>query len=166
MSSKSMFRVIALLAVSALLVPAAAGAKQGQGKSQGKGQANAKSKSKSKGKAKGKSKQRKNPTVTYVFKGTISAIDATAKTATVNVTRTNKHGRSYKGQEVGFDLSSAKVSTADVNADTSEDLADFAVGNAVSVKVRMPKRGAGDPPFTARQIVNRTNPETEETPES
>jgi hypothetical protein len=125
------------LGVVALAVPTAAAARPG------------------KGKAKGHSKS--HP-VMYVFKG------AYAGESSVDVARGNAHvrGAGLVGQTVQFDLSSARLVVGDTNGDQVVDLSDVATGDAVVVKARLPRRSPVTSPVAARQLVDQTNPPSDE----
>jgi carbohydrate-selective porin OprB len=131
--------LIVAVGVTALAVPSAAAAAPG-------------------GNGKGKQKGKKDPTVQYVFKGTYAGDSA------VDVSHGNRHVRKggLDDQTVQFDLIGAKLVVGDTNADAVVDLNDVAVGDAVVVKARLPKRDPGDQPFAARQLVDQTHPAPEE----
>ena len=59
----------------------------------------------------------------------------------------------------------AKVSVGDANGDGAADLGDVAPGDRVVVKVKAPKGDPGAQPFAARQLVDQTNPASEESAE-
>ena len=101
----------------------------------------------------------KDPTVSYVFKGTYVG-DGVA----VTVAHGNKHVRKaeFVGTDVQFDLSTAKVTVADVNADGAANLADVVAGDEVVVKARLPKGDPGVQPYVAKHLVDKTNAPAED----
>jgi hypothetical protein len=98
--------------------------------------------------------QNKPHSVMYIFRGTYAG-DGT----TVSVTGGNHHSRAagLVGGDVQFDLSSARISVADTNADTVMDLNDVVSGDSVLVQARLPKGDPGAQPLVARQLVDQTN---------
>jgi desulfoferrodoxin (superoxide reductase-like protein) len=137
---------LALAAAAALAAPVAAQAKGGPGKADAHP-------------TKGHEKAKHNPTVTYTFKGTVVSVDAAAGTAVAKIAKTNHHGRLARNATVTFDLTTAKLAVADVNADGAATLADVAAGDKVLVQARLPKRS---PDLTgsivARKLVDQTHP--------
>jgi hypothetical protein len=105
--------------------------------------------SQGKGHAKGKSNG-----VTYVFKGTYAGAGA------VDVVKGNAHvtRANLDGTTVTFDLTNAKFSVADTNADTVVDVNDVVAGDKVVVKSKLPRKDPGAQPFAARQLVDQTHP--------
>jgi hypothetical protein len=95
-------------------------------------------------------------TVGYVFKG------AYQLGGNVVVDKGNAHVRKADlvNTIVAFDLSSAKVVVGDVNGDGSKDVNDLSVGDRVVVKARLPRKDPGDQPYSARQIVDQTHPDS------
>jgi hypothetical protein len=93
-------------------------------------------------------------TVMYIFKGTWTAADGTVK-----VTGGNHHVRKagFVGQSVQFDLTNAHFVVADTNGDSSHNLADLKDGDKVLVQARLPRKDPGDPPFTARKLIDQTH---------
>jgi hypothetical protein len=93
-------------------------------------------------------------TVAYIFKGTWTAADGTVK-----VTGGNHHVRKagFVGQSVQFDLTNARFVVADTNGDSSHNLADLKDGDKVLVQARLPRKDPGDPPFTARKLIDQTH---------
>jgi hypothetical protein len=144
---------IAILAAAALAAPVAAEAKgspdPGPGQSSRAGVRPGKSGDKAK----------RNLTVTYVFSGTVVSVDAAAGTAVVKVTKVNHQRSSARNLTVTFDLTKAKITAADVNADTRATVADIAAGDRVLVHARLPLR---TPDLTgivaARKLVDHTHP--------
>jgi hypothetical protein len=95
---------------------------------------------------KGKPAQKKNPVVTYVFKGEV--VSADADSVVVSVEKGNKFAKSYAGQQVDF---AANGATRVVEDDVKTVVSDLDAGDRVLVQLRAPKSGASD--FTARMIV-------------
>lgn len=131
--------LIATLGVAALAIPSAAIASQGE--NHGHGQ------------AKGHSQTHN---VAYVFKGTYEG-EGAVKVAHGNA-RVRKGG--FVGQVVSFDLTGARITVADTNADTLTDVNDVAVGDKVLVKAMLPKSDPGTQPFSAKRLVDQTHPPT------
>jgi hypothetical protein len=105
-------------------------------------------------------KAKHNPTVTYVFKGTVVSVDAAAGTAVVKVAKINHRAKSAVGLAVTFDLAKAKVVVVDVNADHVAGLADVAPGDRVVVQARLPRRSPDlSGTVVARKLVDQTRPE-------
>lgn len=131
--------LIAALGVAALAIPAAAVANQGE--NHGHGHANGHS---------------KVHNVAYVFKGTYEG-ESKVKVAHGNA-RVRKGG--FVGQVVSFDLTGARITVADTNADTVTDVNDVQVGDQVLVKAMLPKSDPGSQPFAAKHLVDQTHPPT------
>ena len=145
--------VLATLAVAALAVPAAAGAKPGGGKEHGKGH----------GKPAAKEKQVKK--VMFVFRGTFTA------PGTVAVDAGNAHVRKggFVGQEVTFDLANAKVVVADTNGDLVRDVTDVKDGDRVLVTARIARRtkyAEGAEAVVARKLVDKAQAPVEDEAET
>ena len=121
---------IVIAALTAIAVPAAAVAKPGNGRGHGP--------------AKG---------VTYIFKGTYSGDGVVA------VKKGNAHVRKADlvGTDVAFDLSAAKLTVADTNADSAVTVDDVLVGDRVLVQARLPKGDPGDGPYAARRLIDQFN---------
>jgi hypothetical protein len=132
--------LIAALGVAALAIPSAAIANQGENHGHGHGNG-----------------QSKTHNVAYVFKGTYEG-ESMVKVAHGNG-RVRKGG--FVGQIVSFDLSGARITVADTNADQTTDLNDVQVGDAVLVKAMLPKSDPGAQPFAAKHLVDQTHPPTE-----
>lgn len=132
--------LIATLGVAALAIPSAAIAKQGEnhGKGQGKGHS-------------------AGHDVAYVFKGAYEG-NSMVEVAHGNA-RVRKGG--LIGQTVSFDLTGARITTADTNGDGVTDLTDVQVGDTVLVKTMLPKSDPGVQPFAAKHLVDQTHPPTE-----
>lgn len=127
--------LIVALGVAALALPAAAVANNGHGQAKG---------------------HSKTHNVAYVFKGTYAG-EGTVTVAHGNA-RVRKGG--FIGQTVAFDLSAARITVADTNADTTTDLNDVQVGDKVLVKAMLPKNDPGTQPFAAKHLVDQTHPPT------
>lgn len=99
-------------------------------------------------------KAKKPKTSTYVFKGTVAAVDAT--TVQVKVSAGNSRGRKYRDQTLTFDVTKAKLKVRDANGDGKRDLTDVAVGDRVVVQAKLP-RGALDATQTlaARHVLDK-----------
>src|SRR3954451_6372320 len=81
----------------------------------------------------------------------------TAGTAVGNVAKLNRHAASPTGLTVTFDLTKAKVTVADVNADHAAGLADVTVGDRVVVPARLPRRSPDlSGTVVARKLVDQT----------
>jgi hypothetical protein len=141
--------------VAALAIPAAAVAQPGHGHANGHGKHGHANAHGNHGHANGHGKQ--HP-VGYVFKGTYEG------DGLVSVEHGNAHTRKagLVGPDVQFDLSGAKLSVADTNADSIIDATDVLVGDAVVVKARLPKHDPGSQPFAARHLVDQTHPAAED----
>jgi hypothetical protein len=97
------------------------------------------------------------PMVALIAHGTVVSVDTTNNTAVVQVTRTNHHGAGLVGTQVTVDLSNAKISVADVNADGQENLADVAAGDRVLVQGRIPLRGSLTGTLAAKRLIDQTH---------
>ena len=107
----------------------------------------------------GRNTAKHNPTVTYVFKGTVVSVDAPAGTAVVKVATVNRHATSTANLTVTFDLTKAKVTVADVNADHATGLPDVTAGDHVLVQARLPRRSPDlSDTVVARKLVDQTRP--------
>jgi VCBS repeat-containing protein len=92
-----------------------------------------------------------------VVKGTVSAVDTTAMTVTVTVTRTNHAAKSLKGTDVVFDVSKASIRAADTNGNNvRNELADVKAGDKVLVHAHLAKGAALTQPIPARQLRDQT----------
>ena len=147
---------LAVLAAGALAVPVAAEAKGGPAK--GHDQRSVTDRQP----REGRDKPHSNPTVMYTFKGTVVSVDGAAGTAMINVAKTNRHGRFARNSTVTFDLTAARFSVADVNADGLVNVADVNGGDKVLVKARLPKRSPDvSATVVARALVDQTHPEAD-----
>ena len=99
-------------------------------------------------------KAKKPKTSTYVFKGTVAAVDTT--TVQVKVAAGNSRGKKYRDQTLTFDVTKAKLKVRDANGDGKRDLTDVAVGDRVVVQAKLP-RGALDvtQPLAARHVLDQ-----------
>jgi hypothetical protein len=93
--------------------------------------------------------------VTWIFKGTWTAADGTVKVTSGN-SRVRKGG--FISTNVAFDLTNARIVVADTNNDGSRTVADLSDGDKVLVQARLPRKDPGDPPFTARKLVDQSHP--------
>ena len=141
--------------VAALAIPATAVAQPGHGHANGHGKHGHANAHGNHGHANGHGKQ--HP-VGYVFKGTYEG------DGLVSVEHGNAHARKagLVGSDVQFDLSGAKLTVADTNADSLIDATDVLVDDAVVVKARLPKHDPGSQPFAARHLVDQTHPAAED----
>lgn len=127
-------KIAGIVAAAALAVPGATVAKKpdwaGKGKpEQAKG--NGKGNAKGKGKAKGPKLAKAN------LKGSVVSAEGTV--VTIAVTKANAHGKGCRGSELTFDISDARVRTADNNADGVRDAADVMAGHRVLVHASVPR---------------------------
>jgi hypothetical protein len=106
------------------------------------------------GKANGKNKVHN---VTYVFKGTWNA---TAGTLTVKSGNHHVRKAGLVGQDVQFDLTSARIVVADTNGDGQRTLADLQDGDSLVIKARLPRTDPGTQPFKAKMAIDQTHPKT------
>jgi len=82
---------------------------------------------------------RKPRPVPYEFSGVVKSVDAQAQTVTLTVRQANRGGRSFRRQDVTFDLSHARLVVRDVNHDGSRDLGDVAAGDRAVVLALLPR---------------------------
>lgn len=100
----------------------------------------------------------RNPLVAYEARGTVSAVDATAMTVTIDVPdkhgATNHHAAAWRGTSVTFDVSKARVRVRDVNGDGKRDLNDVAVGDVARVLAFLPRTLSSTDvqPFAAKRV--------------
>ena len=125
--------ILAALAAAVLAAPAAAVAHGGSDDPAGTEDAHHNSTAHERGDDHGRKHVR---TVQFVLRGTLTA------PGTVHVTAGNAHARrgGFVGQDISIDLSTARIAVADVNGDGKADAADVQTGDAVLVKVRLPRR--------------------------
>ena len=157
----SHFKIFAVVAAMALLVPAAASAKRSEGKPE---------KGSQHGKSEGKrhSNEQQLKLASANLKGVVTANDGT--TMTISVDKASGHAKACKGMELTFDLTDARFHTADNNASGDMDGLDFEVGHVVKVRTKLAllkgKKttcGAAEAlALSARAVHNRTTPQVEE----
>jgi len=143
-------KTFALLAALALLVPAGAIAKRSDDKPK-------------------KAKEQKVKVVTANIRGVVVANDGT--TLKVSVEKASGQAKACKDRALSFDVSEARVHTADNDADGDMDAADVLVGHEVKVrgKVTVSKGRkttcsvADDAVTKAKAVHDRTTPEPEDT---
>ena len=143
--SKQIKRAAAIGSVLALgAAPAALAVKPADPGSQGQGHGQGHAKNGGKG------------TVSYVFKG------AYQLDGNVAVDKGNAHVRKagLVDSIVSFNLSEAKVVVGDVNGDGAKDVNDLSVGDRVVVKARLPRKEPGGQPYSAKQIVDQSHPDS------
>jgi hypothetical protein len=121
--------------------------------------------------------------VAWVARGTIKAVDATAETLTISVPdvrgATNRHARAWRGEDVTFDVSDARLRVRDVNGDGERNLADVAIGDVAKVLAKLPRvpraqqstaddTTSGDQVFKAKWVKVRhlDRPAPEQEPET
>jgi len=158
----SHFKIFAVVAAMALLVPAAASAKRPEGKPE-KGNQHGKSEGK-----RHSTEQQQLRLASANLKGVVTANDGT--TMTISVEKASGHAKACKGMELSFDLSDARFHTADNNASGDMDGLDFEVGHVVKVRTKLAllkgKKttcGAAEAlALSARAVHNRTTPQVEE----
>lgn len=142
-------KISAVVAAMALLVPVGAVAKRPDDKPK-------------------KAKTPREKVVTANVKGDVTASDGS--TLTVMVGKASGQAKACKGRELTFDVSDAKVKTADNDADADMDAADVLVGHAVKVrgkvsisKGRKTTCSVGEEEvLTAKAVHNRTTPKPED----
>jgi len=137
--------VVAAFAAASVLPAAAAADAGGHGHVKQHSQTNH-------GKANGKNKVHN---VTYVFKGTWNA---TAGTLTVKSGNHHVRKAGLVGQDVQFDLTSARIVVADTNNDGQRTVADLQDGDRLVIKARLPRKDPGSQPFTAKMAIDQTHP--------
>ena len=152
---------IVVIALALALVPAGA-VQAGPGKSKGKGHAYGHAKvhhpsDSGKKKHHGKKKCHKHARVAYEVRGTVTAFDAATKTLTVKVDdskgATNHHARDWRGKDIAFDITGARVKLRDANGDGKVDLADIAVGDRAKVLAKLPRSLDGvASPYPAKKV--------------
>ena len=89
---------------------------------------------------------KRNPVVTYVFKGQVARVDLEAKAVVVVVRRVNRHGRAFRGRELTFGVEAAPIVGHGGRGHGPIDLAAVSVGDRATVLARLPKRLSGDLP--------------------
>ncbi len=66
------------------------------------------------------------------------------------------------GQELTFDLATAKLIVADVDGDGSLAIGDVRQGDRVIIQLRAPRGVGVDAPLSARKLVDLTSPAASE----
>jgi hypothetical protein len=82
---------------------------------------------------------------TYVFEGTVRFVDRRGDRAALRVEDGNRLGRRFTGHTVTLDLSAARISARDRNADGQISPADLVAGDRVIAAARL-ARGLAEPP--------------------
>jgi hypothetical protein len=123
----SHFKILAVAAAMALLIPAGAIAKRPDDKP-AKGNKHGKFE-------KGNAHEPKLKVATANVKGAVTANDGT--TMKVMVAKASGHAKACKEVELTFDVSEARFHSADNNADTVVDAADFRVDDIVKVRAKI-----------------------------
>jgi hypothetical protein len=155
----SHFKIFAMVAAMALLIPAGASAKRPEGKGNKHGQPG------------GKGHAKQQPLLKLAsanLKGAVTSNDGT--TMTIMVEKASGHAKACKDMELTFDLSDARFHTADNNASGDMDALDFEVGHVVKVRTKLAllkgKKttcgAAEELALSARAVHNRTTPQVEE----
>jgi hypothetical protein len=142
--SKKLGGIFAALALAAAPGVAQANHGQGQGRDHAPGLHREQGTGDQKSKGHGPSANRGHKArVAYVARGTVKAVDATAQTLTITVPdakgATNRHARAWRGTDVTFDVSDARLMVRDVNGDGERNLADVAVGDVAKVLAKLPR---------------------------
>ena len=154
----SHLKIFAVVAAMALLVPAGASAKRSEDKPE-------------KGNKHGKAQKDKAPKVKLVtanVKGTVESNDGS--TMTVLVKKASGHAKACKESSLTFDVSGARIHTADNDADGDMDAADVLVGHDVKVRAKvLLSKGrkttcnvAEAEVLPAKAVHNRTTPKVED----
>lgn len=140
-TSKTARTLVALGTAAALAIPATAVAKGGGDHPSGRG-------------AEHGSNSHKPKSATYVFKGLVSGVGADGSVQ-VQVAGGNSRGRGLKGQTLTFDVSTARLTVADVNGDGKRDLGDVAAGDRVVIQAKLPATLDTSAPLAARRVVDQ-----------
>ena len=103
---------------------------------------------------------------TVIVKGSVASVGGSV--VTVDVAKGNSRGRAYATQQLQLDLTDARVSVADVNADGARDVADVAAGDRFVAQVRVPRGATVDPAaaLVTRRFVDQGPPEADEEQET
>jgi hypothetical protein len=103
--------------------------------------------------------------VNVIVKGSVVAVNGNV--VTVAVMRANHHGRAFVGQQVQLDVTAARVSVKDANADGSRNVADVAAGDRVVAQLRVSRGVTPDltQAFATRRLLD-VGPAPAPTPES
>jgi hypothetical protein len=157
----SHLKIFAVVAAMALLIPAGAIAKRPDDKP---------SKGNKHGKAhkRGKTKTPKLKRVTANVKGTVESNDGSTMTVAVN--KASGQAKACKDTTLTFDVSDARLHTADNDTEGDMDAADVLVGHDVKVRAKVllskgRKASCGvaeDETLTAQAVHNRTTPKVED----
>jgi hypothetical protein len=156
----SHLKIFAVVAAMALLVPAGATAKRPDDKP-------AKGKEHGKAHRPEKAKAPKVKLATANVKGTVKSNDGSTMTVVVN--KTSGHVKACKGATLTFDVSGARIHTADNDADGDMDAADVLVDHDVKVRAKVAKTkgkktscAALESAVVAKAVHNRTTPKVED----
>jgi hypothetical protein len=156
----SHLKIFAVVAAMALLVPAGAAAKRPEDRP-------AKGNKHGKAHKQGKVKTQKVKLVTANVKGTVESNDGS--TMTVVVSKASGHVKACKGETLTFDVSGARIHTADNDADGDMDAADVLVDHDVKVRAKVTRTkgkktscSALEGVITAKAVHNRTTPKVED----
>lgn len=89
-----------------------------------------------------------------VLTGTLAWIERDGQLAVLRVHDTNRRARAFRGRNVTVDLSAARVSAPDRDADGRQSVADLLPGERVSVRANV-ERWLSELPRTiaARQVI-------------
>jgi hypothetical protein len=158
----SHFKIFAVVAAMALLIPAGAIAKRPESKPE---KGNKHGQLGGKGKAKG---QQQLKLASANLKGVVTSNNGT--TMTVMVAKASGHAKACKEMELTFDISEARFHTADNNASGDMDGLDFDVGHVVKVRTKLALlkgkkttcAAAEELALFAKAVHNRTTPQVEE----
>ena len=157
----SHLKIFAVVAAMALLIPAGATAKRPDGKPE-KGSKHGKF---------GGQKQAKEPKLKLAstnVKGVVTANDGA--TMTVTVAKASGHAKACKGLDLTFDVSEARIHSADNEPDGDVDAMDVLVGQEVKVRTKLPLlkgkkttcAAAEELALFAKAVHNRTTPAVDE----
>jgi hypothetical protein len=101
--------------------------------------------------------------VAWIARGTVKSVDTSAKTLTITVFdrkgATNHHARSWRGQDVTFDVSKTHLNVHDVNGDGKRDWSDVAVNDIARVLAKLPRasstsaKAADSTPIPAKRVT-------------
>ncbi|MGH2838201.1 MAG: hypothetical protein ACRDJY_07625 [Thermoleophilaceae bacterium] len=157
----SHFKISAVIAALALLVPAGAAAKRPDDKP-------AKGNKHGKAHRQGKPKTLKTKLVTANVKGLVEANDGT--NMTVHVVKASGQARACKGSSLTFDVSDARFHTADNNDDGEMNADDVLVEHIVKVRSKVVlskgRKTTCSPAeaevLMAKAVHNRTTPQVDE----
>jgi hypothetical protein len=100
------------------------------------------------------SRRQADGSVSYVLTGPLAWIERDGRVAVLRVQETNRRGRAFRGRTVTVDVSEARVSAPDRDADGRLTPRDLLPGERVTVRVNLPRRLAELPrTVAARQVV-------------